>query len=105
MEFLKKNVPKPKNIEPPRKVGQKATLKGKPVVWDGEKWIPDQQEVSVLPINKDTTVDQDPIYDQNVNFDVASFKIPALTPQVEYIPVPVPMPEPSKSIASSLLGA
>ena len=120
MEFLKKNVPKPKdvNIKPDRKVGQKATLKGKPVKWDGEKWIPDvppEQKVSVLPINKDTTVDQDPILDQNVNFDVASFKIPALTPQVEYIPVPVPMPESSKSIASvqnspawgntSLLGA
>ena len=30
---------------PGRPVGQKATLMGKPVVWDGDNWIPDQEKL------------------------------------------------------------
>ena len=29
---------------PGRPIGQKATLNGKPVVWDGDNWVPDKEK-------------------------------------------------------------
>lgn len=34
------------NTVPERPIGQKATLNGEPVVWDGKEWVPDTQAIS-----------------------------------------------------------
>ena len=39
------------NTVPGRPIGQKATLNGQPVVWDGRSWIPDPQAQTTAPLD------------------------------------------------------
>ena len=87
---------KDKELLPFRKIGQPATLNGKPVKWDGEKWIPDEEKVSLAPepINKDTVVEQDPLVDEDLK--IGSLFPQLMESQTQFIPFPMP---PEKEIA------
>ena len=81
---------KDKELLPFRKIGQPATLNGKPVKWDGEKWIPDEEKVSLAPepINKDTVVEQDPLVDEDLK--IGSLFPQLMESQTQFIPFPMP---------------